>query len=81
MLTQLLEQQRLGFAHIMVEVNLNSDFPREVELDMGAGERITIGNEYPWIPQNVKPVTCLDMLLLLVQSRKRKSRHRRDKWR
>jgi hypothetical protein len=48
------EQQRLGFAHILVDVNLNSDFPREVELDMGAGERITIGIYYPWIPPKCK---------------------------
>lgn len=42
--------QRLGFARVFVEVDLEAEFPREIEVDMGDGNSFLVGIEYPWIP-------------------------------
>jgi hypothetical protein len=44
------EQLRLGFARVLVEVNVESDFPKEVEVEGVDGERVVVGIEYPWLP-------------------------------
>jgi hypothetical protein len=50
------EQLRLGYARVLVEVGVDSKFPRELELDSGDGQYVTIGVEYPWI--SIKCSTC-----------------------
>lgn len=50
------EQLLLRYARVLVEVSAESEFPKEIELDMGKGNFITIGGEYPWIP--IKCSTC-----------------------
>jgi predicted GNAT superfamily acetyltransferase len=37
------EQLRLGYARVLVEVNVDSEFPKEIDLDMGKGKSITVG--------------------------------------
>jgi hypothetical protein len=44
------EQVRLGFAHMLVEVNVESDFPKEIEVEGINGGVIKVGIEYPWLP-------------------------------
>ena len=41
---------RLGFARVFVEVDVNAQFPEEIEVDMGNGHACVVGIEYPWIP-------------------------------
>jgi hypothetical protein len=42
-------QLRLGFARVLVEVNIDSNFPKEVEIVGANGIRVVVGVEYPWI--------------------------------
>lgn len=44
------DQLRLGFAHVLVEVNLDYDFPKEIEILDLNGVVIKVGIEYPWLP-------------------------------
>jgi hypothetical protein len=44
------EQLRLGFARVLVEVNVDSEFPKEIEIAGSDGIPVTVGIEYPWIP-------------------------------
>lgn len=50
------EQRRLGFARVLVEVNTDSDFPKEIEITNYDGLPVNIGVEYPWLPVQCK--TC-----------------------
>ena len=42
---------RLSFARICIEVDVNCAFPKAALLDLGNGKYLTIGIEYPWVPQ------------------------------
>lgn len=42
--------QRLSFARILVEVDINADFPKNIGVDKGNGRSCLVGIEYPWIP-------------------------------
>jgi hypothetical protein len=44
------EQRRLGFARVLVEIDVNSDCPREIEINMPDGSLVQVGVEYPWLP-------------------------------
>jgi hypothetical protein len=48
------EQQRLGFARVLVEVDMNSNFPKELEVVGVDGSRVVVGIEYPWLPVKCK---------------------------
>jgi hypothetical protein len=48
------EQLRLGFARVLVEVNIDSDFPKEIEIVGADGSRVAVGIEYPWLPVKCK---------------------------
>jgi hypothetical protein len=50
------DQLRLGFAIVLVEVNIDSDFPKEVEIVGADGSRVVVGVEYPWILVKCKKV-------------------------
>lgn len=41
--------QRLSLARILVEVDTNIDFPKNIEVDKGNGRSCLVGIEYPWI--------------------------------
>ncbi|KAF3963483.1 hypothetical protein CMV_012143 [Castanea mollissima] len=41
---------RLGFTQVFMEVDLEAEFLREIEVDMGDGNSFLVGIEYPWIP-------------------------------
>lgn len=43
--------QRLSFARICVEVDVDSEFPRSVDLDLGDGEVVAIAIDYRWLPK------------------------------
>jgi hypothetical protein len=49
-----MEQCRLGFARVLVEVDVNADFPKEIELLGLNGEVNKVGIEYPWLPIKCK---------------------------
>ena len=44
----------LGYTRVLVEVNVNSEFPKEIELNVcgcvGVEKQTTFAVEYPWIP-------------------------------
>jgi hypothetical protein len=44
------EQKRLGYARVLVEIDLNSECLKELDIRSSSGEYITIGVEYPWLP-------------------------------
>jgi hypothetical protein len=44
------EQLRIGYARVLVEVSVESDFPKEIEIVGADGSKIAVGIEYPWIP-------------------------------
>lgn len=44
------EQKRLGFARVLVEVNVHSLLPKEVSIMLEDGDKIDIEIEYPWLP-------------------------------
>jgi hypothetical protein len=48
------EQQRLGFARVLVEVDMESNFPKEIEVVGVDGSRVVVGIEYPWLPVKCK---------------------------
>ncbi|GLT69887.1 hypothetical protein SLA2020_420000 [Shorea laevis] len=48
------EQLRLGFARVLVEVNVDSEFPKEIEIAGPDGVPVTVGIEYLWIPIKCK---------------------------
>jgi hypothetical protein len=50
------DQTRLGYARVLVKINVNSELLREITLDMGGGKLVSVLVEYPWIP--VKCATC-----------------------
>jgi phage FluMu protein Com len=50
------EQLRIGFARVLVEVSIDSDFPKEIEIVGVVGNRVVVGIEYPWIP--IKCMKC-----------------------
>jgi hypothetical protein len=43
------QNRRFGFARILVEVDINVEFPKNIE-DMGNGRSYVVKIEYPWIP-------------------------------
>jgi hypothetical protein len=44
------EQQRLGFARVLVEIDTKSVCPKEIHIRRANGTIISIGVEYPWLP-------------------------------
>jgi hypothetical protein len=50
------EQLRIGFARVLVEVSIDSDFPKKIEIVGVDGNRVVVGIEYPWIP--IKCMKC-----------------------
>ncbi|XP_059436754.1 uncharacterized protein LOC132169808 [Corylus avellana] len=48
------EQLRLGFARVLVEVDMNSVLPKEIEIVGVDGGRVVVGIEYPWLPVKCK---------------------------
>jgi hypothetical protein len=40
----------LGYACVLVEVDVNSGFPKEIFISRMKGETLSIGVEYPWLP-------------------------------
>jgi hypothetical protein len=48
------EQIRLGFARVLVEVDIDSMFSKEVEVIGVDGGRVVVGIEYPWLPVKCK---------------------------
>jgi hypothetical protein len=44
------DQQRLGYDRVLVEVEVSSDYPKEIFIRRKDGEVINIEVEYPWIP-------------------------------
>jgi hypothetical protein len=48
------EQIRLGFARVLVEIDIDSVFPKEVEVIGVDGGRVVVGIEYPWLPVKCK---------------------------
>ena len=43
------EQLRIGFARVLVEVNVDYEFPKEIEVVGANGESAVVGVEYPWL--------------------------------
>jgi hypothetical protein len=50
------EQKRLGFARVLIEIDVQSDCPKELTICRSNGATITVGVEYPWLPP--KCSTC-----------------------
>jgi hypothetical protein len=48
------QQQRLGFARVLVEVDMDSNFPKEIEVVGVDGSKVVVGIEYPWLPVKCK---------------------------
>jgi hypothetical protein len=48
------EQLRLGFARVLIEVNVDSKFLKEIEIEGANGVKVTVGIEYPWLPVKCK---------------------------
>jgi hypothetical protein len=44
------EQKQLGYARVLVEIDVESECPKEIEICKTNGDLITIGVEYPWLP-------------------------------
>jgi hypothetical protein len=44
------DQKRLGFARVLVEIDMNSDCPKEIEIQRSNGDFVTVGVVYPWLP-------------------------------
>jgi hypothetical protein len=44
------EQKRLGFARVLVEIDVSSDCPKEIFVCRENGDLISVGVEYPWLP-------------------------------
>jgi hypothetical protein len=48
------EQLRIGFARVLAEVNVDYDFPKEIEVEGADGKKVVVGIEYPWLPVKCK---------------------------
>ena len=48
------EQLRLGVATVLIEVNVDSKFPKEIEIEGADGVRVTVEIKYPWLPVKCK---------------------------
>jgi hypothetical protein len=48
------DQERIGFARVLVEVHSDSSFPKEILVKGAGGRMFTVGVEYPWIPLKFK---------------------------
>jgi hypothetical protein len=48
------EQLRLGFARVLVEIDVDSDFPKEIEIIGINGVVVKVGIDYPWLPIKCK---------------------------
>jgi len=44
------DQKRLGFAQVLVEIHMNSDCPKEIEILRSNGGVVTVGVVYFWLP-------------------------------
>jgi hypothetical protein len=44
---------------VLVEVNIDSEFPKEIEIIGADGSRVAIGIEYPWLPVKCKKCKVL----------------------
>jgi hypothetical protein len=44
------EQKRLGYARVLVEIDVDSGCPQEVVISRTSGDPISIGVQYPWLP-------------------------------
>jgi hypothetical protein len=44
------ERRRLGYARVLVEIDIDSECPKEIFLWRQNGDPIGIGVEYPWLP-------------------------------
>jgi hypothetical protein len=42
--------KRLGFARVLVELDVNSDCPKELTICRANGDTVTVGVVYPWLP-------------------------------
>jgi hypothetical protein len=54
------EQCHLGFARVLVEVTMDSDFPQEVEIIDVDGKPINVSIGYPWLLTNCKKCKSFD---------------------
>jgi hypothetical protein len=61
------KQLRLGFARVLVEVDMESWFHKEIEIVGVDGGRVVVGIEYPWLPPYVRSVSHLVIFLIPVQ--------------
>jgi hypothetical protein len=50
------EQKRVGFVRVLVEIDFNSDCPKELVTCRSNGETVTVEVVYPWLPP--KCTTC-----------------------
>lgn len=48
------EKLRLGYARVLVEVNTQSSFAKEISVYGADGKPIKMGVEYPWLPLQCK---------------------------
>jgi hypothetical protein len=48
------EQLRLGFARVLVEVDMEFGFPKEIKIVGVDGGRVVVGIEYPWLALKCK---------------------------
>jgi hypothetical protein len=44
------ERKRLGFARVLVEIDITSECPKEIVIGRENGDTINVGVEYPWLP-------------------------------
>jgi hypothetical protein len=44
------EQKRLGYARVLVEIDMESECPKEIVICRANGDSVNIGVEYPWLP-------------------------------
>jgi hypothetical protein len=44
------EQKPLGFVRVLVETNMNSDYPKELTICRSNGESVNVRVVYPWLP-------------------------------
>jgi hypothetical protein len=45
------EQKRLGFARVLVEIDNDSECPKEIIICRANRSKTSNGVEYPWLPQ------------------------------
>ena len=56
------DQLRIGFARVLVEVNVDFEFPKEVEVVGADRERVVVGIEFPWLPVKCKKCKSFSQL-------------------